>query len=277
MEIYSAKYRCDSSHLIAVKKTIQQIKAYRWQILLSIKKNIKATYQQDALGLFWSILMPIIPMTVYMILAQIKVFNTVDDMPFVYYIATGMMMWLLMSTIMRYVMISIKMDKSILTTTGFPIIATMLSQLGGVLNETAIRLIAIAAIIGWYRFDISMVSVILALLSLIPAIIMAFALGIILSILDVVIQDTRRIVDIFLRYGLFASSVIFPFPSDGIMGLVNQINFFNTYVNATRDLLYYGSTSELPVFITTSIIGLLLLVVSIKLVYSLDFKIRAYL
>ena len=277
MKIYSAKFRCNTNLLTAFKETYKQAITYKWQIVLAIKKQIKATYQQDVFGFFWSILMPIIPMTVYMILAEIKVFNTVEDMPFVYYIGVGMLMWLLMSTIIRSVMMSIKREKSILTTTNFPIIASMLSHLGEVLHDTFIRFIAIAAIILWYQLDISWIATILALLSLIPAIILAFALGMILSILDVVMQDTRRFVDIFLRYGLFISSVIFPFPVDGIFGFINQFNFFNTYVNATRDFLYYGGITNLSVFIYTSIVGLVLLIVSVKIIYNMDYKIRAYL
>ncbi len=276
-KIYSAKYRCGTSLLTVLRESFQQITQYRWQILLAIKKRIQSTYQQDAFGLFWSILMPIIPMTVYMILAHIKVFNTVKDQPFIYYIAMGMMIWLMMASIIQNVMISIKREKGILTTTNFPILASMISQLGSVLYDTAIRIIAVVAIIIWFGIDTSFTTVILSLLSLIPAIIFAFALGMLLSILDIVIQDTRRIVDIFLRYGLFVSSVIFPFPTDGMLGTINQFNFFNTYINATRDILYYGSLENLSLFIYTSILGLFLFMISLKLVYTMEYKIRAYL
>jgi len=182
-----------------------------------------------------------------------------------------------MASIIQKVMTSIKGEKSILTTTNFPIFASMLSQLGGVLHDTGIRLIAIAAIVVWYHVDVSFAAVVFTLLALLPAIIFAFALGMILSILDIVIQDTRRIVDIFLRYGLFVSSVIFPFPTEGVIGFINQFNFFNTYVNAVRNFLYYGETANLDVFLYTSAFGVVLLMVAMKLVYNMDYKIRAYL
>ena len=277
MKIYSAKYRCGSSIFTVLQESFQQIIQYRWQILLAIKKRIQSTYQQDIFGFFWSILMPIIPMTVYMVLAHIKVFNTVKDQPFIYYIAMGMLVWLMMSSIIRNVMMSIKKEKSILTTSNFPILASMISQLGSVLYDTAIRIIAVVAIVIWFELDISFSSIMLTLLSLIPAIIFAFSLGMILSILDIVIQDTRRIVEIFLRYGLFISSVIFPFPTDGIFGFINQFNIFNTYINASRDILYTGTIDNLSLFIYTSILGLFLFMVSLKLVYTMEYKIRAYL
>jgi len=277
MKIYSATYRCNSSLIIALVETLTQIFAFKWQILLAIRTKIKATYQQDVFGLFWSFVMPIIPMGVYMVLAHIKVFNTSLDMPFVFYIATGMMVWLLMADIMRKVMYSIKQDKSILTTTNFPVIVIMLSQLGEVIHDTLIRFVALAAIIIYFGIDVTPLGFLYALLAMIPAIVIAFALGMMLSILDVVIQDTRRLVGIFLRYGLFLSSVIFPFPTEGIFGTINSFNFFNTYVNAIRDFLYYGSFASLDILVYTTVFAFFLLLVTFKIVYNLEYKIRAYL
>jgi len=276
-KIYSSNYRCNSSIFTALIALFQQAKTYQWQIRLAIKKKIHATYQQDVLSLFWAITMPIIPMTVYMVLAHIKVFKTVDDMPFIYYIAMGMLMWLLIATTIHAVMVSVKADKAILTTTSFPIFATMLSQLGEVLHDTSIRLIVVAIIIIFYQINVDMVSLLLALLSLIPAIIFAFGLGMLMAVLDVVVQDTRRVVLLVLRYGLFISSVIFPFPEWGIPGALNKFNIFNTYINSTRDLLYHGKMDDLSLYLYTSVVSVIIFLIAVKLVYSMDYKIRAYL
>ncbi len=276
-KIYSSSFRCDSSIITSFKALLKQAIDYRWQIWLAIKKKIRATYQQDVFGLFWSIIMPIIPMTVYMVLAQIKVFKTVDTMPFIYYIAMGMLVWLLMATTIHSMVKSIKAEKSILTTTNFPIFPTLLSRLGEVLHDTAIRLVVVTIIILYYQIGIHISSLFLAILSLIPAIIFALGLGMLLSILDVVIQDTRRLVLLVLRYGLFISSVIFPFPMEGIAGSINQFNFFNTFINATRDLLYQGSIENPMLFWITSLIGVIIFLLATKLIYTMDYKIRAYL
>jgi len=277
MTIYSSKYRCNINIFKAFINILLQAIEYRWQIWLAIKKKIQATYQQDAFGVFWSVVMPIIPMTVYMVLAKIKVFKTVDDMPFIYYIATGMVVWLLMATSIHAIVLSIKKEKAILTTTTFPIFPAILSRLGEVLHDTIIRLIVLVVIIFWLNIDISIKSFILFLASLIPAIIFALALGMILVILDLVVQDTRRIVVLVLRYGLFVSSVIFPFPANGIAATINQFNFFNTFVNASRNLLYYGNLSNPILYFTTSFVGVVLFLLASKLIYSMDYKIREYL
>ncbi len=274
---YSANYRCSDNVIIALKALFQQAVTYKWQIWLAVKKNIHQTYQQDVFGLFWSIAMPIIPMTIYMVLAYIKVFKTVDNMPFIYYISMGMLVWLLIATTIHTVTLAIKAEKSILTTTNFPIFPAILSKLGEVLHDTVIRFVIVAVIVIWFQLDISLTNLILAFLSLLPAVIFALGLGMMLAILDVVIQDTRRVLILVLRYGLFISSVIFPFPEWGIPGMLNQFNIFNTYVNATRDLLHHGSVAHLDVFIYSSIVSVIIFLIAAKLVYTMDYKIRAYL
>jgi len=59
--------------------------------------------------------------------------------------------------------------------------------------------------------------------------------------------------------------------------LLNKFNIFNTYVNATRDLLHHGSIQHLDVFIYSSIVSVVIFLIAVKLVYSMDYKIRAYL
>jgi len=276
-KVYSAQYRCNATFLEALKALFSQAKEYQWQIILSIKKKIHATYQQDTFGLFWSLFMPIVPMTVYMVLANIKVLKTVENMPFVYYIGIGMLVWLLMATSIHSMLLSIKSEKSILTTTNFPIFPALLSRMGEVLHDTGVRFIVVVIIVLWYQIDVSFLSLVLALLSLLPAIIFALGLGMLLSILDVIVQDTRRIVLLILRYGLFISSVIFPFPEQGLAGVINDFNFFNTFVNATRDLLHHGSVHQPMVFFITSVVGILIFIFAAKVIYTMDYKIRAYL
>lgn len=275
--LYSSDFRKKHTLYKIIKDTYTEIKKYKYQIILAVKKDIRTTYQQDTFSLFWVVIMPIIPMTVYMLLAHVKIFNSVESIPFVFFIAIGMFIWLLMASIIRSVMLSIKKDKGILRTTEFPIIASMLSQLGKVLHESFIRLFAVIVIMLWYQIDSSIISLVIATLSLIPIIIISFSIGVIVALLDVIMQDTRRIVDIFLRYGLFISSVIFPFPTEGILGTINNFNFFNTYVVWIRDLVYFGTFNNLDIFIYTSLVGIGLFFIAIKLLYALEYKVRAFL
>ena len=277
MKIYKSTFRQEDGFFASIRKSLMEVFVHRWFILLLIKKQNKLMYQQDVLSLLWMIVMPLIPMTAYILLASIKVFNKVDEMPFVFYIVIGMFVWMLMSTIVTKVMLSIKKEKNILQTTRIPILVFMISKLGEVLFDSFIRFIAVVVLVLWFQIDVSLLSAALLFLCLIPIILISFAIGAISAILDMIVQDTRKVVDIFFRYGLFVSSVIFPFPTEGILGFINEFNVFNTYINSIRDLLYYGYISNLSTFIYSSVVGLILFVIALKTVYVFDYKIREYL
>jgi ABC-type polysaccharide/polyol phosphate export permease len=223
------------------------------------------------------IVMPIVPMTAYVLLASIKVFNVVEDMPFVFYIVVGMFIWMLMSSTILKVMASVKKDASILRTNNISILISMLRQLGEILFETLIRVIAVVAVVFWFDINVELTALLFATLSLIPIIVISFSLGIILSVFSIVLQDTRKVVDIFFRYGLFISSVIFPFPQEGILGFINSFNIFNTFIVGFRELLFYGSLTHVDLFGYSSLVAVLLFVFAIRLTYVFDYKLREYL
>ncbi len=256
---------------------IKQLYDNKSQILLSIKKDFKVKYQDSILGLFWAILIPIIPMTAYMMLAFIKAFNSSTNMPYIFYIALGITLWMFMSKVMRESMMAIKNEKAILTKTNYPIIAVVFSKIGEVLADTTIRIIAVIGIMIWYHISPDLISLVLSLLLLVPIFFFALSIGLILSIIDTIIPDTRRIFDIIMRYGLFLSSVIFPFPTEGILGYINQFNFFNTYINAFRNLIYHGEIFNVSLLLFTILFTLLSTLLAAKIIYYMNYRVRAYI
>lgn len=256
---------------------MKQLYDNKSQILLSIKKDFKVKYQDSILGIFWAILIPIIPMTAYMMLAFIKAFNSASNMPYIFYIALGITLWMFMSKVMRESMMAIKNEKAILTKTNYPIIAAVFSKIGEVLADTIIRIIAVVGIMTWYHISPNVISFLLSLLLLVPIFFFALSIGLILSIIDTIIPDTRRIFDLSMRYGLFLSSVIFPFPTEGILGYLNQFNLFNTYINAFRDLIYYGEIFNISLLLYSIIFTLLSTLLAAKIIYYMNYRIRAYI
>jgi ABC-type polysaccharide/polyol phosphate export permease len=227
--------------------------------------------------MFWAILIPIIPMTAYMMLAFIKAFNSSTNMPYIFYIALGITLWMFMSKVMRESMMAIKNEKVILTKTNYPIIAVVFSKIGEVLADTIIRIIAVISIMIWYHIYPDPISLILVCLLLIPIFFFALSIGLILSIIDTIIPDTRRLFDISMRYGLFLSSVIFPFPTEGILGYINQFNLFNTYINAFRDLIYHGEIFNVSLLLYTILFTILSTLLAAKITYYMNYRIRAYI
>jgi lipopolysaccharide transport system permease protein len=277
MKIYSSKFRSNLGIFKSIKIFFAEIKAYKKYIVSSVYNDIVAKYKQDKLGLLWSIILPIVPMSIYILLATIKAFKSSDNMPHIFYIAVGMTVWLLMSEIMVTTMKSIKKNKTILLKSNFPFSVVYVSSLGELLLNVFVRVVVVVFIMIYFSIQVSIINIVLFILSLVPILIFAFSSGIILSFLDTYIPDTKRLLDMFLRYGLFLSSVIFPFPTTGFLGELNNFNIFNTFIVASREILYFGYTNMLNLYCVYSFISFILFIIAIQFTLRLEFRIRAYL
>jgi len=259
------------------KSLFQQVYRNRSQIIITIKKDFKVKYQNTYLGLFWAIIIPVVPMGAYMMLASIKAFKTADEMPFVFFIAMGMTLWMFMSKVMRQSLLTINSQKGILSKTNYPIIAATFARIGEVLSDTAIRIIAVILIMFWFQVSTTIISFFIGMLLLIPMFFFSLAAGMVLSIFNTIIPDIIKLFDIAMRYGIFLSSVIFPFPKEGMLGIINQFNIFNTYINAFRNLIYYGEVFSVDLLTYTIGFTFLLLLFAAKLVHYMNYRVRAYI
>jgi lipopolysaccharide transport system permease protein len=264
---------------LSIKKSLQlffnEIIKYKNYIFTSIYSDIISKYKQDNFGLLWSVILPIVPMSLYLLLASIKAFKKSEDMPYIFYITIGMMIWLLMSEIIVTTMKSLRKNKKILLKSNFPFSVVYISSIGELLVNMFIRLIFVIIIMITFSIHIDILNLFLTIFALTPIIIFAFSFGIILSISDIYIPDTKRLVDMFLRYGLFLSSVIFPFPKDGILGFLNQFNIFNTFVESVRSVLYFGTIYNYIGYTVFSIISIILFTIAIFIMLKIEFKVRS--
>ena len=276
-QIYSANFRCEYNVFQLVLLFIKEIYAYRRYILSSIVNEIKAKYKQDNLGLLWSIILPIVPMSLYILLATIKAFKDSGEIPHIFYISVGMTVWLLISEIIVATMKSIKKNKTILLKSNFPFSVIYVSSIGDLLLNVFVRLIVVGIVIIYFDIDISIINLILSILALIPVLLFAFSVGMILSIFDIYIPDTKRLIDMFLRYGLFLSSVIFPFPKEGTLGYLNQFNIFNTFVESVRNILYFGHLESYTNYFICTGVSIVLFLIALFLSLKLEFKVRGNL
>jgi len=277
VKVYSSNYRCELNVFELVILFVKEIVAYRRYIVSSIFNDLKAKYKQDNLGLLWSVILPIVPMSLYILLASIKAFKESESIPHIFYIAVGMTVWLLISEMIVAIMKSIKKNKTILLKSNFPFSVIYVSSVGELLLNTFIRIVVVSIIVFYFNIDLSFLNILLGILFLIPVIFFAFSVGMILSIFDIYIPDTKRLIDMFLRYGLFLSSVIFPFPKEGLLGELNQFNIFNTFVESVRNILYFGTLDSYTNFIICSMVSFGLFLLALFITLKLEFKVRGNL
>lgn len=248
----------------------------RWQIWVGFKKGFKASYEGSVLGILWALILPLIPVGVYVLLAQIKVMKTTDEMPFVIYITVGMVLYLFMTGTMIAIIDSVSKEKGILKKVKYPIIVVMCSNFGQVVFDLCIRIVFLVPIVLFYEINFSIISMVAFFIFAI-AFIMFFSLGMIASLLNIIYKDVRNILDIIIKYGLFFSSVLFALPSDGIVGFINRFNPFNTFVVTIRDALIIGRLPNNYDLLLWLFISLFLFFVACKLTYAMENRIKEFL
>jgi ABC-type polysaccharide/polyol phosphate export permease len=274
--IYSSETRVNVGVLEAPVLMIKEIFSMKWQIWIGFKKGFDSAHRNSVLGVLWAVVLPLIPVSVYLILAQIRVLKSSEDMPFILFIVLGMVIYLFMTGAIISVMNSLEHEKNILKKVKYPISAAMLSNFGGVAFDFAIRTCFVIPLLiyygtGWH-FGILLLPLVLLILF-----VFSMAVGIILAITSVLLPDLKHVANLAVAYGLFMSSVIFPMPREGAIGSLTVLNPLNTFVNATRELVVFGKIEEPIQFLAWAAMSVFLVILACKLSYSMEFRIKEYL
>jgi len=232
----------------------KEIRNDKWRIWEAFKRNFRSNYAETVLGIGWSLILPLVPIGVYVLLASMRVVTRAEDIPFVLYICIGVTVYGMATGPIQDTIGAIRGEGALLSKTNVGVITVVLSRFGQLVWDTLVRLVAIIAIMAWIGVTPSWGAV-LTLLVVIPLFVLALSLGLICGILNTVAKDVANIVGIIIRYGFFFSSVIFPMPTEGTLAKILLFNPFNTYVVEVRNLLVKGRIENLELFLITSVVS----------------------
>ena len=274
--IYNKDTRLKASFAEAFSTLFHNAWSYRSLIWRSVKRDFTMPYGQSFLGIGWSFIMPMIPVTAYLVLVFLGVLDTRAGMPFLVYVVTGVTFWFFLSGSINSVINSIQRDRGIITKVKFPLIVVILSGFGKVCSDTLIRLGFVVVAFAIYGI-VPNWTIIFSPLIILPFILLSFGLGIIVGLLNVVAGDTKNIVDMFLNYGMFLCSVFFAMPESGPIGAANKFNIFNHFIVGIREFLVFGYITDSVGFGVSSLIAVVVFLFSIRALYSLEYKIIGHL
>ncbi|MBI4962531.1 MAG: ABC transporter permease [Desulfomonile tiedjei] len=239
-----------------------------WQLFL---KDFKAQYQQSVLGIVWSVIMPLIPVLIYLFMSAIGVLLPGDTrIPYVLFVFVGLSVWKIFSDGISFAMSKLLESKAMLGKIRVPKIAIICSSLGRVFFETLVRSLLIVLAMLWCGLAPSALGVVLLLPALIPLLCVTLGIAMLASLVNVVIRDVQKLVDVALTYAMFVSSVIFMMPDEALIGTVNSLNFMNTFVNGIRETLFLGIPSKPGLFLLTSSLSVLFLFAVGRLFYIME-------
>lgn len=272
--VYSPTYRVSASAFEALKYWGRTFWKDRWQIWTQFLRNFKSNINETALGFAWSVILPLVPVSVYSTLALMRAFPVVGHMPHVLYICIGLSVYSLATGPIQDTMSAVQGEAAVLSKSDVSFLTPILSRFGQLVWDTLIRAVVIAAMI--LLFGISPGWGVLWLpLALIPVLVLALSIGVLAAILNIVAKDVANIVAIVIRYGLFFSSVLFPMPLTG--RLANSIMMFNpfaTYVIEIRNLIVFGHMENPALFCITAGVTMIVFLIALTILYRAEPRLR---
>ncbi len=250
-----------------------EVYQYRDQIRSVYKKNFRNSYNGTGLGVAWNFILPLVPLTVYLFLSQIRVFPSFEGVDRATYVCFGVTVWFVLTGFVQVPMSIVASRTKEAMKTSIPLSSSIVSSFADLVFETFVRIIFVICIMVFMQL-IPSATAPLVLVVFSAGFFLFFGAGLILSVLNAIYKDFERVTDIILRYGLFLSGVIFPIGKSDISILLSNVNPFAVFVNASREIVFEGYIVNWIPLLLWSSAGLIIFLIGCRLFYVMEFKLR---
>lgn len=254
-----------------MKRFFRTFMKYRYLLFELIKKDIKLKYRRSVLGLFWTLLEPLLTMFVLW-----AVFGTLygkdgNDSYFMVYILTGRLMYTFFSNGTKAAMKSIRVNSSMIKKVYVPKYIYPLSSL---LSNFVIFVISLIVLVGVSLFVRVKPSIYL-LLAWVPILIlllMCMGIGMILSTMAVFFRDMEYLWTVACMLIFYCSAVFYQpdriLRADGSFGWIFKVNPLYCVIRNFRDVVLYGQAFDTWSLIYSSLVAAVSLLVGTYVFYK---------
>jgi ABC-2 type transport system permease protein len=173
--------------------------------------DIKIKYKSSALGLLWSLFSPALTLVIYILVFQVLLENGVPN--FVVFLFAGLMIWNYFANIV-VTSTGIVVDRAaVVKKVAFPREILALSTIGTSLIYFTMQagIMVIFLVVTSHSPDWAMLW--LLPVSLVGLSLIAGALGIFLSAVNVYLRDTKHLIDVFMQLWFYLTPIIYSFES----------------------------------------------------------------
>ena len=268
--VYTSDMQSQVGFISSWRSIISDVYRCRFLMWQLFKKDFKTQYQQSYLGILWSVILPLVPVVIYVFMAKIGVLRATGiGVPYLVYVVVGLTVWKIFADGISVAISKVVESKSMLGKVRIPKIVIIFSGMGQVLFETGVRIALVAVVAWYYQVAPSTWAFGLALI-MVPIFSLTLAAGMLASVINIVIRDVGKLMTVALNYAMFICSVIFPMPHTGVIGVVNQFNPMNTFVNSVRELLFLGPPANPLLLLVTSAACIVLLLIAGRVFHILE-------
>lgn len=270
---YLPDSRMDSNPIGAIGAMAAEIWRFRSHISVVFVGDFRSAYRGTKLGVLWNIILPLVPISVYILLVNLRIFPQYEGLSPAVYIGFNVTIWMLLTGMITRPMQVVRQRTQEAMRTSIPLTAAISSSFAQLSFDTLVRLVLVAALVIWFG-PVPIVHLPLLLFTLFSGMVFCLSLGLILSIFNMIYPDIDRLTSIILQYGIFMSGVIFPVSTMGPLALLEDVNPFNVFIKSAREYLFFGTHIDLTVLLIWSGVALLLALIAGRFFYVMEHRIR---
>lgn len=250
---------------------MQKILKYRGLVWNFIKRDISSKYVGSLLGIFWSILNPLLLLVVYIIvfglLLQIRIPGSTNIWDFVLYFSAGFLPWVTFNDSITRVSRSIIDNANYIKKVPFPSeifpVFTVLSESVNLLIGLCIYFILLILLNGSLT-----IFILLLPLAILLQVLFTLSLGFFLASGAVYFRDIPQILGALMLVWFWATPIVYTVDliPDNFLWIF-QLNPAYYMIQIFRDTLFYGKMSEIQVvcpFLVFSIVFFILSIIFFK-------------
>jgi ABC-2 type transport system permease protein len=220
--------------MVAVREVTEHLELLRMLVI----KDLKIRYKASAIGLFWSLLNPLLMMLVYTAIFGVVFKSQRPEFPI--FVLSGLLAWNFFGTVLPPATLSVVGNSNLIKKTRFP---TSLLPLSVVLSGFVNFLISLVLLVGLlvlYRHPVGLPLVWLPAL-LVAQVFFTAGLSLLLSSLNVLFRDVEHFLGIILTVWFFATPIIYPreaVQGSRLAGAILNVNPMTWLIDAYQTIFY---------------------------------------
>lgn len=218
---------------------IHEFLKYRDLLRLLVTKNVKLKYRRSWLGYVWSVLSPLMVMTVMSIVFSTMFKRNIENFPV--YLFCGQLLFNFMNTSTSQSCFSITGNAGLLKKTYVPKYLFTLARITSDLVDLVFSMGALIIVILVTGHPVTKY-VLLTPFVLLQLYIFCIGLGLFLAQASVFFKDTQFIYRAVTTAWLYLTPIFYPLESlsDELSAFIRHFNPMYFYIGQFRDLVYYG-------------------------------------
>jgi lipopolysaccharide transport system permease protein len=229
------------------KEMAAELRNSRELALALFRRDIKAQFRQSILGYAWLFFPPIATTLVWFFLNSSGVVRVAETgMPYPAFVMIGSLLWTAFLDSMTKPIAALNSAKSMLVKLNFPRIAPVLAGIGEISLTSAIRLlllIPVFLVVGMFPSW----TILFFPFAYVALVLMGTAIGTFLTPIGLLYTDVGRAISILGQFAMYATPVVYPMATAGLLGWVNRLNPVTYLIETGRATLVGGPFDLLPI------------------------------